>query len=146
MDLTFISLLRVFQNESCPVQIEQPQCCIQHASPPSAAIERGCSIGANCAQNCQRTIPDPATRVAIARFRIIRARFNKRFAQVFLKGGSNIRNAPLPTSSINETRCVCPEAAALPRRRTINEDAFALDDCSRLRYRLGIYGPRTFRL
>jgi hypothetical protein len=104
MDLTFISLLRVFQNESCPVQIEQPQCCIQHASPPSAAIERGCSIGANCAQNCQRTSPDPATRVAIARFRIIRAHFNKRFAQVFLKRGSSFEYSQRAASQFEHQR------------------------------------------
>jgi hypothetical protein len=48
--------------------------CIQHASAPAAAIERGCSIGANHAQNsadefgskdvprCERTIRDgPST-------------------------------------------------------------------------------------
>src|ERR1700722_17935172 len=71
---------------------------IQYAYPPSAAIERGCSIGANHAQNCQLTNSDPATRVAIARFRIIRARFNRRFTQAFPKADhrSNIRNAPLP--------------------------------------------------
>src|SRR6266513_5021038 len=60
--------------------------CIQYASSPSAAIERGCSIGANHAQNCQLTTSDLKTRrVAIARFRIIRARFNKRLTQAFPK-------------------------------------------------------------
>jgi hypothetical protein len=59
--------------------------CIQHASSPSAAIERGCSIGANHAQNRQLTRSDLKARVAIARFRIIRAGFNKRSAQAFSK-------------------------------------------------------------
>jgi hypothetical protein len=87
---------------------------IQYAYPPSAAIERGCSIGANHAQNCQLTNSDLTARVAIARFRIIRARFNKRSTQAFPKADhrSNIRNAPLPDSNIDETCCVCLEAAA----------------------------------
>jgi hypothetical protein len=90
--------------------------CIQYASPPSAAIEHGCSIGANHAQNCQLTRSDLATRVAIARFRIIRARFNKRSTQAFPKADrrSNIRNAPLPNSNIDEVCRVCLEAAASP--------------------------------
>ena len=90
--------------------------CIQYASSPSAAIERGCSIGANHAQNCQLTSSDLTTRVAIARFRIIRARFNKRSTQAFPKADhrSNIRNAPLPNSNIDEVCCVCLEAAASP--------------------------------
>ncbi len=70
--------------------------CIQYASPPSAAIERGCSIGANHAQNCRMTSSDLTTRVAIARFRIIRARFNKRSTQALADHRSNIRDAPLP--------------------------------------------------
>jgi hypothetical protein len=56
---------------------------------PSAAIERGCSIGANHAQNCQLTGSDltdlKARRIAIARFKIIRARFNKRSTPAFPK-------------------------------------------------------------
>jgi hypothetical protein len=64
--------------------------CIQDASSPPAAIERGCSIGAIHAQNCQLTNLDLTTRVAIARFRIIRARFNKRSTQAFLKGRSSL--------------------------------------------------------
>src|SRR5882762_8764065 len=68
-------------------------------------------------------IPDSAfpgnaltTRVAIARFRIIRARFDKRSMQAFHKADhrSNIRNAPLPNSNIDEVCCVCLEAAASP--------------------------------
>jgi hypothetical protein len=88
---------------------------IQYASSSSAAIERGCSIGANHAQNCQLTSSDQTTRVAIARFRIIRARFNKRSTQAFPKADrrSNIRNAPLPNSNIDEVCCVCLEATAL---------------------------------
>src|ERR1700722_9119048 len=87
--------------------------CIQYAFPPSTAIERGCSIGANHAQNCQLT--SSTTRVAIARFRLVRARFNKRSPQAFPKADhrSNIRNALLPDSNIDEIRCVCLEAAAL---------------------------------
>jgi hypothetical protein len=60
---------------------------IQHASSSSAAIERGCSIGANHAQNHHVTNCDPAPRVAIARFRIIRAGFDKRSAQAFPNAG-----------------------------------------------------------
>jgi hypothetical protein len=90
--------------------------CIQYASSPPGAIERGCSIGANHAQNCGPASSDLATGVAIARFRIIRARFNKRFARAFPKATyrSNIRNAPLPNSNIEEACCVCLEAAASP--------------------------------
>src|SRR6266849_9078878 len=90
--------------------------CIQYASSPSAAIERGCSIGANHAQNCQLTSSDQTTRVAIARFRIIRARFDKRSTQAFPKADhrSNIRNAPLPDSNIDEVCCVCSGATASP--------------------------------
>jgi hypothetical protein len=89
---------------------------LQYASSPSVAIERGCSIGANPAQSRQLTHPDPATRVASARFRIIRARFNKRPARAFPKSGhrSNVRNAPLAGSNIEEACCVCLETAALP--------------------------------
>jgi hypothetical protein len=89
---------------------------IQYASPPSAAIERGCSIGANHAQNRRLTSSGPTTRVAIARFRIIRARFNKRSMSPFPKSDhrSNIRNAPPPNSNIGEVCSVCLEAAASP--------------------------------
>jgi hypothetical protein len=79
--------------------------CIQYASSPSPAIERGCSIGANHAQNCPLTISDLTTRrVAIAQFRIIRARFNKRSTQAFPKADhrSDICNAPLPDSNIDD--------------------------------------------
>jgi hypothetical protein len=56
------------------------------------------------------------TRAAIARFGIVRARFDKRTTQAFPKADhrSNIRNAPLPNSNIDEVCCVCLEAAALP--------------------------------
>ena len=99
--------------------------CIQYASPPSAAIEHGCSIGANHAQNCQLTRSDLATRVAIARFRIIRARFNKRSMQAFPKADrrSNIRNAPLPNSNIDEVCRVCLGAAASPHGELLMKTA-----------------------
>jgi hypothetical protein len=118
--------------------------CIQYASSPSAAIERGCSIGANHAQNCQLTSSDLATRVVIARFRIIRARFNKRSTQALPKADhrSNIRDAPLPYLGLLRLL----GSGRFAQRRTINEDAFALDDCSRLLYRPGIFGPRALRL
>jgi hypothetical protein len=47
---------------------------------------------------------DLTTLVTIARSRTIRARFNKRSAQVFPNAGHrlNIRNAPLPNSNIDE--------------------------------------------
>ena len=56
------------------------------------------------------------TRAAIARFGIVRARFDKRTTQAFPKADhrSNICNAPLPNSNIDEVCCVCLEAAALP--------------------------------
>jgi hypothetical protein len=90
--------------------------CIQYVSAPSAAIERGCSIGANHAQNCRLTSSDLTTRVAIARFRMIRARFNKRSTDAFPKADhrSNVRNTPLRNSHIDEVCCVCVEAAASP--------------------------------
>jgi hypothetical protein len=97
------------QCESRRVLFEQSQRSIQYASSPSATIERGCSIGANHAQNCRLTSFDPTTRVAIARFGIIRARFNKRAAQAFPR--ADIRNLPLPNS---EVCFVCREATALP--------------------------------
>jgi hypothetical protein len=56
---------------------------IQYASPPSAEIERSCSIGANHAQTRQLASSDLTTRVATARYRIIRARLNKRPMQAF---------------------------------------------------------------
>jgi hypothetical protein len=80
--------------------------CIQYASAPSAAIERSCSIGANHAQNCQLTSADLKTRrvCEIARFRKIRARFNKRSTPAFPKADhrSDICNAPLSDSNIDE--------------------------------------------
>src|ERR1700761_5102919 len=93
---------------------EQPQCVHSICTPPSAAIERGCSIGANHAQSCQLTNSDLTARVAIARFRIIRARFNKHSTQAFLKADhrSNIRNALLPNSIIDKVCCACLEAVA----------------------------------
>jgi hypothetical protein len=83
--------------------------CIQYAFSPSAAIERGCSIETNHAQNCQLTSSDLTTRVAIARFRKIRARFNKRSTPAFPKADhrSNIRNAPFPNSNLDEVCSVC---------------------------------------
>jgi hypothetical protein len=50
------------------------------------AIGRGCSIEANLAQNCQLTSSElEPRRVAIARFGIIRAGFNKRSVPAFPK-------------------------------------------------------------
>jgi hypothetical protein len=79
------------------------------------AIERSRSIGANHAQNCHPTSSDPTTRVATARFRTIRVRFNKRSTPAFPKADhrSNIRNVPLPNSSIDEVCCAGFEAATL---------------------------------
>jgi len=90
--------------------------CIQYASPPSATIERGCSIGANHAQNRRLTTSVPTTHVAIARFAIIRARFNKRSAQAFPKADhrSNIRNATLPNSNTGKVCWMCLEASDSP--------------------------------
>jgi hypothetical protein len=99
MDLTFISLLRVFFKMTAIVFSSNSRgASVQDASPPSAAIERGCSIGANHAKNRRLTSSYPTTRVAIARFRIIRARFDKRPTQAFPKEnhGLNIRNTPPP--------------------------------------------------
>src|SRR6266481_9020151 len=88
----------------------------QYASLPTPAIERGCSIGANHALNCRLPSSIPATRIAIARFGIIRARFDKRSAQAFPKADHrlNIRNALLPKPKIDEICFVCREANALP--------------------------------
>src|SRR5712672_1761493 len=74
-----------FQMRAVVFSSNSRSACIQYASSPSAAIERGCSIGANHAQNRQLTSSDLTTRVVIARFRIIRARFNKRSTQAFPK-------------------------------------------------------------
>jgi hypothetical protein len=97
MDLTFISLLRAISKERCRVRFEQPKGMHCMHRRPRPVIERGCSIGANHAQNCQPMSSGLTTRVAIARFRIIRARFNKRSTQAFPKADrrSNIRNVPL---------------------------------------------------
>src|ERR1700746_3516707 len=97
MDLTFISLLRVLSKRGWSCSFELPViACVHYASSPQAAIERGCSIGANHARNCQLS-SDLKTSVAIARFRMIRARFNKRSMQAFPKTDrrSDICNAPL---------------------------------------------------
>jgi hypothetical protein len=114
--------------------------CIQYASSPSAAIERGCSIGANHAQNYRLTSWEPKARAANARFRIIRAGFDKRSTRAFPKADYrlDIRDAAFPCSNIDQVRCVCFDRLA--RRRNINEDAFALDHRSRL-----LYGPGTCR-
>jgi hypothetical protein len=84
--------------------------CIQHASPSSAAIERGCSIGANHAQNMQLTISAVTAYVAITRFVIIRAHFNKHSAQAFPKADyrSSIRNTLIPGLTIEEARLRLP--------------------------------------
>jgi hypothetical protein len=44
---------------------------------------------------------------------MVRARFNKRSTPAFPKADhrSNIRNAPLANSNIDEVCCICPEAA-----------------------------------
>jgi hypothetical protein len=114
MDLTFISLLRVSKSRAAVFGSSSRSARIQYASPPSAAIEHGCSIGAKHAQNCQLASSDLTTRIAIARFRIVRARFNKSSAQAFPKADhcSNVRNAPLSNSNIDEVCCVRLEAAA----------------------------------
>jgi hypothetical protein len=58
----------------------------EYAFPLRAAIGRGCSIEANLAQNRQLTRSDLKTRrIAIARFRMIRAGFNKRATAAFPK-------------------------------------------------------------
>jgi hypothetical protein len=67
MDLTLISLLRIVSNERCRVQFERlVNARIQYAFSLRTAIERGCSIGANHAQNRQLTSSHLNTRVAIA--------------------------------------------------------------------------------
>jgi hypothetical protein len=84
-----------------------------HSRPRLNAAAR---LGPIMLKNCQLTGSDLTTRVAIARFRIVRARFNKRSMQAFPKTGlrSNIRNAPLPNSNIDDVCCVFLEASALP--------------------------------
>jgi hypothetical protein len=77
--LTFISRSEFFQNETCRVQFEQlVNACVQYALSSTAAIERGCSIASDHAQNCLLTSSHLTTRVAIARLMIVRAHFNKR--------------------------------------------------------------------
>jgi hypothetical protein len=66
MDLTFISLLRVLSKTGIVSGPNNHGACIDYASQPSVAIERGCSVGANHAQNRQLTSSDLTTRVAIA--------------------------------------------------------------------------------
>src|SRR6266403_3334467 len=113
----------VFSSNSCSA-------CIQYASSPSAAIERGCSIGANHAQNCQLTSSDLTTRVATARFRIIRARFNKRATPAFPKADhrSDICNAPLANSNIDKSVSLLAGGPPCLTEK-YDEDAFTLDDC-----------------
>jgi hypothetical protein len=66
MDLTFISLLRVLLRSVVVSGPNSHGAYIDYASRPSAAIERGCSVGANHAQNRELTSSDPTTGVAIA--------------------------------------------------------------------------------
>src|SRR5882724_7767202 len=101
-------------NESCRVELETAlKACIQHAFSLPVAIERCYGINANHAQNSQATSSDLTTRIATARCRIIRARFNNRSTQAFPKADhrSSIGNAPLPNSNIDAVRRVCLEAA-----------------------------------
>src|SRR3954451_11253795 len=85
-DLTLILPLRVRSKREPSYSVRTAAVQYSICILPSAPIERGCSIGANHAQNCQPTSSDLMTRVATARFRIIRARFNKRSTQAFSKG------------------------------------------------------------
>ncbi len=70
--------------------------------------------GQSCSKR-QLTNSNLKTGVSIARFRVIRARFNKRATQAFPKTDrrSDICDAPLSNSNIDEICCVCMEAAAL---------------------------------
>ena len=88
--------------------------CVEYASLVSATIERGCSIGANHAQNSQLT--SSTTHAAFARFRIIRAGFNKHSAPAFPKADHrcDIRSAPFLNLNVDEVCGVCLEVAALP--------------------------------
>jgi hypothetical protein len=68
--------------------------------------------------------------------------------QLFLKADhrSNIRNALLPDSDIDDISCICLEAAASPDGELVNEDALNLDNRSRLLYCSGISGAGAFGL
>jgi hypothetical protein len=76
------------------------------------AIERRCSIGEIMLENCRQTSSDLKTRrVAIARFRIIRARFDKLFMPAFSKADHrSISETPLLDSNIDEICFVCSGA------------------------------------
>jgi hypothetical protein len=121
-----LAALTSFQNESRRVQFEQlVDADLQYAFSSPAAIERGCSIEANHAQDRWLTRLDKP-RVAIAKLRIIRAHFNKRTTPAFPKSGS------------------CSDRLA--RWRIINEDALALDNCNRLLCGLGRCRAGAIRL
>jgi hypothetical protein len=101
MDLTFISLLRVLSKRVVVSGPNSHGACSDYASQLSTAIERGCSIGANHAQNRHLTSSDLTPGVAIARFRIILARFNKRSTQLFSCGRSSFATPPVRVSKIS---------------------------------------------
>src|ERR1700730_4510420 len=60
MVLTFIPLLQIPSKDRPSSSVRMA--CMEYASPPSPAIERGCSIGANHALNRRLTSSVPATR------------------------------------------------------------------------------------
>jgi hypothetical protein len=83
---------------------------------PRPRLNAAAPFGVKHAQYCQPTGSNLTTRVGTARFRRIRALFNKRTAQDCPKADyrSNIRNAPLPDSNIDEVCCTCLETTASP--------------------------------
>jgi hypothetical protein len=103
--------------------------CIQYASSLVVAIERGCSIGSDHAQNCLPTSSHLTTRVAVARLRIVRAHFNKRSTRAFSKEDRhlNISNTLIVSSNIGKVCQFARRRAPCPTE-THDEDTFAPDD------------------
>ena len=120
----------MIQDESCRVSFGQlVNAWVHFAFSASATIERGCSIGANHAQNCPLTSSTLETR-AIARFRIFRARFNKRPALNFPKA---TRHSDICDDRLIHLRPLLSRSNAQARRSAVAKQA----QSSRARRRMG---------
>jgi hypothetical protein len=109
------------------------QCAHSICTLTPTVIERGCSIGANCAQNCQLTSSDSKKRAVIARFRIVRARFNKRSTRAFPKADHRSKICDAPRANSISSKSVSLLTGRPPcLTETYHDDAFALDDYGRL--------------
>jgi hypothetical protein len=113
---------------------------------PRAAIERGCSIGANHAQNSRQGNSDPKQALRSQNQDNL-SRFQQALYARISYGRHRSNNCCAPTRFEYQRGLLrLPETHHFAQRRTTNEDAFTLDDCSRLFYCPGIRGTRAFGL